>query len=70
MPRQLGTYWREHNAMAEKLEFAPDYWRQRAQETRRFADLIDDDFTADTLFDIASQYDMLAERAARRQRRR
>jgi hypothetical protein len=56
--------------MSDKLEFAPDYWRQRAQETRRFADLIDDDFTADTLFDIASQYDMLAERAARRQRQR
>jgi hypothetical protein len=55
--------------MPEKLEFAPDYWRQRAEETRRFAELIDDDFTADTLIDIANQYDLLAERAARRRRR-
>ena len=56
--------------MPERLEFAPDYWRQRAQEARRFAELLDDDFAADTLIDIASQYDMLAERAARRRRRR
>jgi hypothetical protein len=27
----------------EKLEFAPDYWR-RAAETRRLAELIDDNF--------------------------
>jgi hypothetical protein len=53
----------------EKLEFAPDLWRKRAEEARRLAELIEDNFTAD-LVDIALQYDELAERAERRQRRR
>jgi hypothetical protein len=55
--------------MPEKLEFAPDLWRKRAEEARRLAELIEDNFTAD-LVDIALQYDELAERAERRQRRR
>jgi hypothetical protein len=56
--------------MPEKLEFAPDLWRKRAEEARRLAELIEDNFTAETLVDIALQYDELAERAERRQRRR
>ncbi len=56
--------------MPEKLEFAPDFWRKRAAEARRLAELIDDDFTAETLLDIAVQYEELAEHAERRQRQR
>ena len=56
--------------MPEKLAFAPDLWRKRAEEARRLAELIEDNFTAETLVDIALQYDELAERAERRQRRR
>jgi hypothetical protein len=41
--------------MPEKLEFAPDYWRQRAAEARRFGELIGDNFTAESLLDIALQ---------------
>jgi hypothetical protein len=56
--------------MAEKLELAPDFWRKRAEETRKLAELIeDDDFTAETLLDIALQYDELALHAEQRQRR-
>ena len=54
----------------DKLQFAPDYWRQRAAEARRFAELIDDDFTAESLLDIALQYEELAEHAQRRHRQR
>jgi hypothetical protein len=54
----------------DKLQFAPDYWRQRAAEARRFAELIEDNFTAETLFDIAVQYDELAEHVQRRMRQR
>jgi hypothetical protein len=54
--------------MPEKLEFAPDYWRKRAEEVRRLADLIEDNFTAETLLEIAVQYEELAEHAKRRQR--
>jgi hypothetical protein len=32
--------------MPEKLEFAPDFWRKRADEARRLAELIEDNFTA------------------------
>jgi hypothetical protein len=55
--------------MLEKLDFAPDFWRKRAEEARRLAELIEDNFTAETLLDIARQYDELAEHAERRQRR-
>jgi hypothetical protein len=55
--------------MPEKLEFAPDFWRARAEEARRLAELIEDNFTAESLLDIARQYDELAEHAERRQRR-
>ena len=55
--------------MPEKLEFAPDYWRKRAAEARRLSELIEDNFTAETLLDVAGQYDMLAERAEQQQRR-
>jgi hypothetical protein len=34
--------------MPNKLEFAPDYWRKRAAETRGLAELIEDNFTAET----------------------
>jgi hypothetical protein len=56
--------------MPEKLEFAPDFWRKRAEEARKLAELIDDNFTAETLLDIALQYDELAEHTQRRQRQR
>ncbi len=56
--------------MPEQLEFAPDYWRQRAAEARRFAELIADNYTAETLLDIALRYDELAEHAERRLRQR
>ena len=56
--------------MPEKLEFAPSYWRQGAQEARRLAELIDDDFIGETLLEIALQYDELAEHAEKRQRTR
>jgi hypothetical protein len=55
--------------MAKKLEFAPDYWRKSAAEAQRLSELIEDNFTAATLLDIAGQYDELAERAERRQRK-
>jgi hypothetical protein len=41
--------------MPEKLEFAPDFWRKRAVEARRVAELIED---AESLLDIARQYDV------------
>jgi hypothetical protein len=56
--------------MPEKLEFAPDFWRKRPDEARRLAELIEDNFTAESLLDITVQYDELAEHAERRQRRR
>jgi hypothetical protein len=49
--------------MPNKLEFAPDYWRKRAAETRGLAELIEDNFTAETLSEIALRYDELALRA-------
>jgi hypothetical protein len=52
--------------MPDKLELAPDFWRKRAEEARRLAELIEDNFTAESLLDIALQYDELAERAERR----
>ena len=55
--------------MPDQLEFALDFWRERAEEARRLSELIEDNFTAETLLDIAGQYDMLAERGERRQRR-
>ena len=56
--------------MPEKLEFAPDYWRKRAAEARRLAELSDGNLTGETLSDIALQYDELAEHAERRQQQR
>ena len=55
--------------MPEKLELSPEYWRRRAEEARTVAEMITDDFTRETMFDIARQYDELAERAERRKRR-
>jgi hypothetical protein len=55
--------------MPKKLEFAPDFWRARAEEARRLAELIDDAFTRETILDIALQYQELADHAERRQRR-
>jgi hypothetical protein len=56
--------------MPEKLELAPDFWRKRAAEARRLAELIEDDFTGETLLEIARQYAELVEHAERRQRHR
>jgi hypothetical protein len=56
--------------MPEKLELLSDYWRKRAEEARKLAELIDDDFIGETLLDIALQYDELALHAERRQRQR
>ena len=55
--------------MSEKLKFAPDFWRKRAEEAGRLAEMIKDNFTAESLLEIARQYDELAEHAERRQRR-
>ena len=55
--------------MPEKLELSPEYWRRRAEEARTIAEMITDDFTRETMFDIARQYDELAERAERRKHR-
>jgi hypothetical protein len=55
--------------MPEKLEFAPDFLAQACRGRRRLVELRDN-FTAETLLDIARQYDELAEHAERRQRRR
>jgi len=52
------------------LEFPPDYWRESAAEVRRLAELIDDNFTAETLLEIALQYDELAVHAERRSSQR
>jgi hypothetical protein len=46
--------------MPNKLEFAPDYWCNRAAETRGLAELIEDNYTAEALLDIALRYDELA----------
>jgi hypothetical protein len=55
--------------MVEKLELAPEFWRQRAEETRRLAGLIEDEFPHETLVDIALRYDELALYAEQQQRR-
>jgi len=55
--------------MHQQLELSPEYWRKRASEARTIAEMITDDFTLEAMFDIARQYDELAERAERRQRR-
>jgi hypothetical protein len=55
--------------MPEKLEFAPDFWRKRAEEARKLAELIEDRFISETLLDIARQYEV-AERAERLPRRK
>jgi hypothetical protein len=52
--------------MPNKLELAPDHWRKRAAEARRLSELIEDNFTAQTLLEIALRYDELALRAEQR----
>ena len=49
--------------MSEKLELSPEYWRKRAGEARTIAEMITDDLARETMFDIAQQYDELAEPA-------
>ena len=56
--------------LPEKPDFAPDFWRRFAQAARRNAELVEDDFIAETLLDIAQMYDEIAEHADRRQRKR
>jgi hypothetical protein len=56
--------------MPEQLEFAPDFRRKRVEDARRLAELIADNYTAETLLDIALRYDELAEHAQRRLRQR
>ncbi len=51
------------------VEYAPDFWRKRAEEARRLAERIEDSFTSETLLNIALQYDELALHAEQRQRR-
>jgi hypothetical protein len=53
----------------EKQELSSEYWRRRAEEARTIAEMITDDFTRETMLNIARQYDELAERAERRRRR-
>jgi hypothetical protein len=43
--------------ISDKLDLAPDFWRKRAEEASRLAEVIEDNFTAETLVDIALQYD-------------
>jgi hypothetical protein len=64
--RQLARAPGGGEVMPNKLEFAPDYWRKRAAETRGLAELIEDHFTAETLLEIAQRYDELALRAEQR----
>ena len=56
--------------MPEQLEFASDFWRKRAEEVRKLAELIEDSFISETLLDIARQYEEVAERAERLLRRK
>jgi hypothetical protein len=42
------------------------HWHQRAQETRRLAETVDDPEAKRTLLKIAEEYERLAERAANR----
>jgi hypothetical protein len=56
--------------MPEKLNLAAYYWRERADEVHKLAALVEDNFTAETLLDIATRYGELAEHAERRLRRR
>jgi hypothetical protein len=43
---------KQRHQMLKRLELAPDYGRKRSAEARRLSDLIEDDFTAETLMDI------------------
>jgi hypothetical protein len=63
--------WRGRPAMpgGGDEELSPDYWRKRAEEARTISEMMQDKFTRETMEDIARQYDELAERAERRQRR-
>jgi hypothetical protein len=56
--------------MREKLEFAPAFWRKRAEEARKLAELIEDRFISETLLDTARQYEEVGERAGRLLRRK
>jgi hypothetical protein len=44
----------------------PDYWRQRATESRRIADRLDDPAQQKTMLEIAEGYEQLAELAEKR----
>jgi hypothetical protein len=45
----------------------PTYWRQRAIESRRIANRLDDPVQKSTMLEIAGGYDQLAELAEKRQ---
>ena len=38
----------------------PDYWRERAEEARRIAEQLTDEFSKQTMLKIAKSYDNLA----------
>jgi hypothetical protein len=44
----------------------PAYWRQRAVESRRIADRLDDPVQKSSMLEIASGYDQLTELAEKR----
>ncbi len=67
--RELESAVGVERLMLEKLEYSPDFWRKRAEETRRLAELIEDNFTAETLLEIALRYDELVLYAEQQQRR-
>jgi hypothetical protein len=47
----------------------PAYWRTRAQEARTLADQMTDPEAKRTILDIAIKYDLLAQRAERRNKK-
>ena len=46
----------------------PEYWRARAEEARARADAMTDQRNRETMLKIADDYDLLARRAAQRER--
>jgi hypothetical protein len=44
----------------------PEHWRQRAEQSRRLADQMNDAISKETMLTIAKDYDRLAERAEQR----
>jgi hypothetical protein len=47
--------------MKSKRDFAPEFWRKRAEETRKLAELVEDGTVVNKLMDIAVQYEQLSE---------